>query len=63
MRIIRSLVPEDVGLWIVPLLWMFMGVLILDSLGLIDPDYRKLTVLMLLVYLASILTTAFRHRS
>jgi hypothetical protein len=62
MRIVRSLVPEDLGLWLVPLLWIFVVVLILDGLDILDPDYRKLTVLMLLVYLSCVLTTAFRAR-
>jgi len=62
MRIVRSLVPADLGLWLVPLLWMFVVVLILDGLNVIDPDYRKLTVLMLIVYLVSVLNTAFRFR-
>jgi len=62
MRIVRSLVPEDLGLWLVPLLWIFVVVLILDGLNILDPDYRKLIVLMLLVYLSCVLTTAFRAR-
>ena len=62
MRIIRLLVPHDLGLWLVPLLWMFVVVLILDGLNIVDPDYRKLTVLMLLVYLARILNSAFWAR-
>jgi hypothetical protein len=41
---------------------MFVVVLILDGLNVIDPDYRKLTVLMLIVYLVSVLNTAFRFR-
>ena len=62
MRIMRSLVPADLGLWLGPLLWMFVVVLILDGLNIVDPDYRKLTVLILLVYLACVLNTAFRAR-
>jgi hypothetical protein len=41
---------------------MFVVVLILDGLNIVDPDYRKLTVLILLVYLACVLNTAFRAR-
>jgi len=62
MRIVRSLVPQDLGLWLTPLLWIFVVVLILDGLNILDPDYRKLTVLMLLVYFSCVLTTAFRSR-
>jgi len=63
MKIMRSLVPADLGLWLTPLLWIFVVVLILDCLNIVDPDYRKLTVLMLLVYLGCALNTAFRARS
>lgn len=58
------LLPEDVGLYFVPLVWFHIGAIALASSGLLNFDWAKLGVLYPLTYMACVLCKAFgRKRS
>ena len=55
MRMWPRLVPDNLGIWLAPLVWMFIVILGLDAAGLIEPNYRRLIFLLSLSYVACVL--------
>ena len=59
MNILRHLIPEDLSIWLVPVIWIDIVISIIALGGYIEPDFAKINFVLLLVYALSVLSSFF----
>ena len=55
MKVLRILLPDQLGIWIFPAIWLNIVALLVDGFGLVEVDQGRLNFLILLSYAACVI--------
>ena len=62
MKVMKLLLPDQLGIWIFPAIWLNIVAILVDWLGLVDVDHDRLNFLILLSYAACVLFSGVTWR-